>query len=121
MKKFPFPTIYRLTKKREFQRVYEEGKAVRSQAFTLIHLKGEEDKPARLGITIQRNYGKAVRRNRMKRLLREAFRLQHPCLTSGEEIVIHVQRGAEDLSFKEVYDELASLLKRAELIRVCKD
>jgi len=121
MKNYPFPGIYRLTKKSEFQRVYGGGKAVRSQAFTLIHLKGEEDKPTKLGITIPRNYGKAVRRNRMKRLLREAFRLQRSYLTSGEEIVIHVQRGAEALSFKEVYDELASLLKRAELIRVCKD
>ena len=121
MKKFPFPTSYRLTKKSEFQRVYENGKAIRSQAFTLIYLKGEEDKPARLGITIPRSFGIAVKRNRMKRLLREAFRLQHPNLITGEDIVIHVQQGAEGLSFKEVYDELASLLKRAELLRVCKD
>ena len=69
-----FPPTMRLKRRRDFARVYREGEAWRGASFCLYVLA--EDGEKRLGIVISRKWGNAVARNRMKRLLREAFR-QH--------------------------------------------
>ncbi len=117
MKTYPFPKSFRLTKAVEFRRVYNEGKVVRSDAFVLFYLTGEGDKPARVGITVTRKFGKAVRRNRIKRLIREAFRLLHPSLVRETDIVINVRLVADSLTQKDVLHNLCYLLSKARLKR----
>lgn len=117
MKTHPFPKEFRLLKKTEFRKVYEEGQVVRSQAFVLFYIKGEEEKPSRLGITVTRSFGGAVRRNRIKRLLREAFRLQRPLMAMGMDMVINVRSGADKLGFREVSDQFSMLTKKADINR----
>lgn len=114
---YPFPKSFRLIRSADFRKVYNEGKTVRSHAFQLFYLMGEEEKPARLGITVTRSFGKAVRRNRIKRLIREAFRQAQPCLKFGYDIVINVRRHAGCLSQKEVASELENLFSKAGLNR----
>jgi ribonuclease P protein component len=58
---------------------------------------------------VTRRFGKAVRRNRMKRLLREFFR-RHRQQLPGRDLVILAKKGAETLSFKQVEEELGRLL-----------
>ncbi|MBN1902174.1 ribonuclease P protein component [Candidatus Sumerlaeota bacterium] len=117
MNTYPFPKSYRLIRSAEFRKVYNEGKTVRSKAFQLFYLMGEENKPARLGITVTRSYGKAVQRNRVKRLIREAFRRAHSCLKFGYQMVINVRSQAEGLTQKEVSSELENLFSKAGLNR----
>ncbi|HRR32343.1 MAG TPA: ribonuclease P protein component [Candidatus Sumerlaeia bacterium] len=118
MKTHPFPKEFRLLKKTEFRKVYEEGQVVRSQAFVLFYIKGEEEKPSRLGITVTRSFGRAVRRNRIKRLIREAFRLLRPSMAMGLDMVINVRSGADKLGFREVFDQFSMLIKKADVNRV---
>ena len=113
MKIYPFPKSFRLVKSAEFNRIYKEGKVLRSREFVLFYSTLEEEKPARLGITATRKFGKASRRNRIKRLIREAFRCLHPTLQQGVEIVVNVRSLADGLSQKEVFDRLSSLFKEA--------
>jgi ribonuclease P protein component len=115
MNTYPFSKSLRLIRSADFRKVYNEGKAVRSQAFQLFYLMGREDKPVRLGITVTKRFGKAVRRNRIKRLIREAFRQAQPCLEHGYDIVINVRSFAEGLSQKEVSGELEDLFSKAGL------
>lgn len=117
MKTHPFPKESRLLKKTEFRKVYEEGQVVRSQAFVLFYITGEEEKPSRLGITVTRSFGGAVRRNRIKRLLREAFRLQRPLMAMGMDMVVNVRSGADKLGFREVFDQFSMLTKKADINR----
>jgi len=67
-----FPPTMRLKRQRDFRQVYRDGRVWKGSPFTLHVLVQDGEK--RLGIVIPRRWGNAVQRNRMKRVLREAFR-----------------------------------------------
>jgi ribonuclease P protein component len=75
----------RLKRRRDFGRVYREGKVWRGASFSLHALAQDGEK--RMGIVIPRQWGNAVARNRMKRLLREAFRQRVASLPDVSVIV----------------------------------
>jgi ribonuclease P protein component len=68
---------------------------------------------ARLGLAVTRRLGKAVRRNRVKRLLREFFRRHKQQLPPGD-LVIMAKKGAAALNYRQVEEELGPLLLRGE-------
>jgi len=71
-----FPLRKRLSTSREFARVFADPQRSSDQFFTVLACKGESTVP-RLGLTISRRVAKrAVDRNRLKRIAREAFRQQ---------------------------------------------
>ena len=59
---------------------------------------------------VTRRFGKAVRRNRMKRLLREFFR-RHKGRLPSRDLVIMAKKGAEALNYDQVVEELGRLLQ----------
>lgn len=72
--KYGFPKGNRLLRERDFQRVYREGRLFQDELFRLFYLEKGEG-PPRLGLAVGKQLGRAVVRNRVKRALREAFRL----------------------------------------------
>ena len=62
---------YRLKKQADFQRLFNKGKRAFSPSLTVIYRPSEK---MVMGISIGKKHGKSVQRNRIKRLLREAFR-----------------------------------------------
>jgi ribonuclease P protein component len=86
-----FPRSYRLT----------------SRSFLLFGLPNAVGH-ARLGITVTRKLGGAVRRNRTKRLLREVFRRNRHRLTSALDVVVNARRGIEERSYAELEAEFVS-------------
>jgi len=77
---FRLPKENRLRKRRDFQKVYSEGKRIKGRFMTAF-IMASETSFQRIGITASKKaIGNAVKRNRAKRLLREAFRL------SGNEL-----------------------------------
>jgi ribonuclease P protein component len=67
--------------------------------------RGEQPQ-ARIGITVSRQVGNAVRRNRIKRLLREAFRQQRALFPRGSDLVVIAKTGCRADSLAEVSAEL---------------
>ncbi|MHC4975748.1 MAG: ribonuclease P protein component [Planctomycetota bacterium] len=89
--RFLFRRRHRLTHNREFTHVYTTGKRVPRGPLVIVGTPNGLDHP-RLGLSVSRKVGKAVTRNRIKRHLREAFRmLQHEC-PPGFDIVVVVRR-----------------------------
>jgi ribonuclease P protein component len=89
-----FPRTYRLTRRSQFRTVYERGKRIGSPSFTLFGLPNDAGS-CRLGITATRRLGGAVRRNRIKRVLRDIFRRNRPEIDAALDLVINPRPGIE--------------------------
>ncbi|HID23776.1 MAG TPA: ribonuclease P protein component [Planctomycetaceae bacterium] len=81
------PRKARLRKTDEFQRVYQGGQRA-GDGHLLVFAAPNTLGWTRVGVSVSRKRGKAVRRNRMKRLLREAFRLCQHELPSGLDLIL---------------------------------
>ena len=81
----------------------------KSPHFVVILAPGSQA-DCRLGVTVSRRIGNAVQRNRVKRLVREFFRLHRSELQPAHDLLIIARAGAEKLSFKDVESELARTL-----------
>ncbi|MBQ9485595.1 MAG: ribonuclease P protein component [Clostridia bacterium] len=66
---------YRLKKEKDFDRVFKNGKRLFSDSLTLVYLPSKELK---VGFAVGKKHGGSVKRNRIKRLLRESFRSFSP-------------------------------------------
>ena len=86
----------RLTRKAEIDRVRKEGSAHRAGELVIMALPNGRTH-SRLGMIVPRRVGDAVIRNRMKRLIRAAFRLNKGLLTVGHDFVAMPRRGWTDL------------------------
>jgi ribonuclease P protein component len=101
-----FPKRTRLTRRSEFLNLSREGKKVHTSHFIVI-TKANDKGENRLGVTVSTRVGKAVVRNRIKRLLREFFRRHRGEFSLYEDIVIIAKKGAGELSLNEVSSELS--------------
>lgn len=90
MKRFALPKSSLLKKSAEFNQVYRRGNRLRGEGFALIYLNGDQA-DSRLGISVSRKVGNAVRRNRIKRIMRETFRLHREIFPRSSDIVIAVR------------------------------
>ena len=87
---FTFPRTHRLRSKLEFSNVFEAKVRESRGPLTIYSLPNTLDHP-RLGISIGRKVGTAPRRNRIKRLLRESFRLMQHDFPRGYDLLITVR------------------------------
>lgn len=98
--RYTFGKEKRLIKQRDFKNVFENGKRIRQSNLTFIILKNQLNMP-RLGISVSKKYGNAVKRNRIKRKLREAFRLSQHDLQNYDIICIPYKQ-ADNLSVNDL-------------------
>lgn len=108
--------LYRLRKNADFQRVRRQGQ---SWANELLVLNAAPNSLAhsRYGFSVSRRIGKAVVRNRAKRLMREAVRRQKERLPSGWDMVWIARRSVREADFSAVERAVEELLRRARLLQ----
>ena len=104
-----FPKKARLTRRSEFLNLSRGGRKVHTSHFVVISETNDIGE-SRLGITVSTRVGKAVVRNRIKRVLREFFRRHRHEILPCRDIVIIARKGIEKLSLDEVTQELRGAL-----------
>jgi ribonuclease P protein component len=99
----------RILKRLDFIKRKPNTRKIRSQNFLVI-IRPNPLGRTRLGLSVGKNRGGAVERNRIKRLLREFFRKGRGRLPASQDIIIIAQKGSNPLTYRQVLDELAPLL-----------
>jgi ribonuclease P protein component len=108
---FCLPKAERIRKRAEYVGIQTQGRKLFTAsliAFTLF----DEHAPLRLGITVSKRVGGAVVRTRVKRLLREVFRLHKDRLPQGLQLVIVAKADAAALDFQRACSEFLEICRR---------
>jgi len=104
-----------LRRKRDFERVYADGVRVRTRNLILYALPNGLPH-SRVGVVTGRKVGKAVRRNRARRLFREAFRRNRDRLACPCDLVLIASPSWEDLKLHVIEPELVQLIEKANAL-----
>lgn len=106
---------HRLKKSAEFQRV-RALKQSWAHPLLVLYVAPNDLGVTRIGISVSKRIGKAVVRNRAKRLIREAARQYLPVLPPGRDLVFIARSGMAEASYEQVSRAVESLLSRARLL-----
>lgn len=105
---------YRLRRNSDFQRVRHVGQSYASPLLVLAFLRNNLTQ-SRFGFVVSKKLGKAVRRNKIKRRIREATRLRLENISSGYDLVFIARQRAAQASYWELAAAVEQLVKRANL------
>ena len=106
-KRARFTSGMRLLRHSDFERVYKKGRRHFAPHMTVFYLLRERGDGWRVGFTVGRVLGGAVERNRIKRRLREAVRLQWPGLCIPVDVVVNPKKSVLKLEFADLENEIA--------------
>lgn len=113
MATFRFDRSKRLTEKAEFSRVFDQPPYKVSNRYLLILARDNSGESARLGLVVAKKHVRlATQRNRIKRLIRESFRLQSQL--PGIDMVILVRGGIDRLDNTEIQLQLDKLWRQLQ-------
>ena len=99
------------------RRVFAEGRKTVGRWLILWHRRDPAGGEPRLGLSVSAKVGGAVRRNRLKRLIRETFRLRRAELEEGLELVVYPRPGCPWTTRADAERDLLELLGRAGRLR----
>lgn len=112
-----YPKIEKLKSKKQITRLFAEGKAVNVFPIKLIYLKTDDQEvQIKAGVTVpKKNFKSAVKRNHIKRLLRESYRLNKAAIFNNTEdkfAFLFLYLGRETLRFEQVERKMKQLLDK---------
>lgn len=99
-----------LKRNSDFQFVYKKGKSYANK-YLIMYVIENNQETNRVGISVSKKVGNSVIRHRVKRLIKESYRLQEKIFNSGLDIVVIARNSASDISYKEMESALLHLGK----------
>ena len=105
-----------LKRRNDFQRVYRKGRSLANRYFVLYVFESDE-LSGRVGFAAGKKLGCAVKRNRVKGLLRESYRLHSPELRPGIALLLVGRQAMLDVKCPVVEKAFLSLGKKAGIFK----
>jgi len=109
---------YRIKKTSEIDAIFNQKKRVSGKYFNIFYQLSENDS-FRFAISIGKKYGNAVKRNLMKRRIREIIRKSKDVIKPFDFVVV-VKPDSSELNFETVKKEMLKLLTRAKIMEETK-
>ena len=104
-----------LKRNHEFKRLYNKGNSAASHC-VVVYCRRNGKKENRLGLTVSTKLGGAVQRNRIRRRLKEIYRLNEDKLKPGYDVVIVARTKSGTAPFSELEASMLSLLRKLDMI-----
>ena len=114
----PFPHDERMRHRWEFERVKKSGLTVRGRLMILSLASSPDQLERRVGFIVTRHYGGAVKRNLVRRRMREIYRLNRDRLKRGMHLVLIARSPRQEASYYQMNEEFLSLYRTA-VTRLC--
>ena len=105
-----------LNRNRDFQKMYRRGGSVVGGCI-VVYCRPNRSARTRLGLTVSSKLGCAVLRNRMKRRIKESYRLMEAGLKPGFDIVIVARARSRDVPFTALQRELREALFKLQAVK----
>lgn len=111
-----------LKKNYEFRKVLTKGNYFAGDCIQIVVLKSNGNRFYKnynyIGIAVNTKFGKAVKRNKIKRLIRENYKILEDRLDSGYSLVFLLRKNVEieSLTFKNISQDMEKLLKKSKIM-----
>lgn len=106
----------RLKKRSQFRYIYSKAKSQSNER--LVMYKQRNGKSVnRIGISVSKKIGKSVVRNKVKRRIKESYRINRHLLKKGFDIIFVARRGIEKSDYNEIQKSVLNLLGRGGLFK----
>ncbi|TQI67620.1 ribonuclease P protein component [Clostridium sp. KNHs216] len=105
-----------ITENKDFRRIYARGKSYVSPV-VITYVTKNRSKNVRVGITTSKKIGNAVKRNRSRRVIREAFRALAPEIAPGHDFVFVARGKTPFVKSTEVRRAMLLQLKNAGVLK----
>jgi len=107
----------RVKKNDDFQKVFKKGKSFANRQFVVYFLSKEEQTEFRVGLSVSKKLGNAVKRNQIKRYIRHSILDLKDDLKTNMDYVIIARQPAATMDFHEVKQSLQHVLKIAKVLK----
>ncbi len=105
-----------LKKNKDFQSVYKKGKSYANKYLVMYIVENNLDRN-RIGISVSKKVGNSVIRHRLKRLVKESYRLNESVFKNGFDIVVVVRTTAKDRTYRDIESALLHLGKIHKILK----
>jgi ribonuclease P protein component len=109
-------SITSIKKNEDFIKIYQNGKSKANRYLVMYIIKVEDDS-SRIGISVSKKVGNSVVRHRVKRLIKESFRLHVDQIKTGYDIIVIARQSAKGKDYKEIESALLHLIKIHNLFK----
>ena len=113
---YELPKSSIIRNKFEFNRVYSKGRSYVNQMM-IIHVVNSSNVKGRVGFAVGKKIGNAVIRNRIKRLMREAYRISQHCINQNVSMILIARKPLVDAKSYLVQKSFMELCKKAKIVK----